>query len=667
VTIQRLNGVARATQTKYSIYFAVRALVFVVLALALLAGFKPFSVKFMKAGLSPSWNAASTWAQAHQLAFGTDFIFTSGPLSSLYHHSYAFWFTPVIAALSAAAALYCALALDKLGGRGFDSKANDFWITGASLLALVASMQVASMQAVTSDALLLFLPLLTALLIIADKANFGVIAIGIFLSAAASLSKFSILPYALGATIVCDIFSLNCRRAPVATATLIIAIVALFAISGQNIGQLSAYLTSSLEVAGAYAQAMSVPASKLELGSWFLLALIVTLTVARVAYLEMRNGGGLMKPLSKWCLLFGFLFTAMKAGFVRHDPTHSLKAWASLWMVTIVFALPAITPRAARRYSFVLIALSAIVPFAMSASTDNLLSFSPLAPLYTLCEGWQQVLEGVKTLAEPKSWMARLEQEEEEAERTVRAVDPMPNLVGTVDIIADRQSAVIAAGLRYAPRPTIQEYTTYSEALVEHNRNFFAGSRAPEFLIFSPGSIDGRHPASAEGALWPLFLQRYERIGEISNALILKKRAVPLENILSEESTQLASLGESIALADQKNLFVKIKVQKTVLGKLMEVFFKPPLLTLVVTYKEGGNSKYRMIPGQIGSGMVLAPTISTANEYSLFASGQDISALMRFPTSFLVEAGSLGGLAYREQIGVAISTIDRSGLHAASP
>jgi hypothetical protein len=43
------------------------------LALAFLAGFKPFSVKFMEAGLSPSWIAASTLAQTRQLMFGFSF------------------------------------------------------------------------------------------------------------------------------------------------------------------------------------------------------------------------------------------------------------------------------------------------------------------------------------------------------------------------------------------------------------------------------------------------------------------------------------------------------------------------------------------------------------------------------------------------------------------
>jgi hypothetical protein len=38
-----------------------------------LAGFKPFSVKFMEAGLSPSWIAASTLAQTRQLMFGFSF------------------------------------------------------------------------------------------------------------------------------------------------------------------------------------------------------------------------------------------------------------------------------------------------------------------------------------------------------------------------------------------------------------------------------------------------------------------------------------------------------------------------------------------------------------------------------------------------------------------
>jgi len=45
----------------------------------------------------------------------------------------------------------------------------------------------------------------------------------------------------------------------------------------------------------------------------------------------------------------------------------------------------------------------------------------------------------------------------------------------------------------------------------------------------APGSIDGRHPATAEGAIWPDLLARYAPEDIIDGAALLKKRERPID------------------------------------------------------------------------------------------------------------------------------------------
>ena len=64
----------------------------------------------------------------------------------------------------------------------------------------------------------------------------------------------------------------------------------------------------------------------------------------------------------------------------------------------------------------------------------------------------------------------------------------LPRLEGAVDIIPSKQSLLIAHGLDYRPRFTVQEYTTYTDVLIERNRAFFRGALAPANLI--PAGLD---------------------------------------------------------------------------------------------------------------------------------------------------------------------------------
>ena len=130
--------------------------------------------------------------------------------------------------------------------------------------------------------------------------------------------------------------------------------------------------------------------------------------------------------------------------------------------------------------------------------------------------------------ADPPGWLAAQQQRSAEWDALVRREQPLPAIAGRVDAISNVQQSVLAAGLDYWPRPTIQENMTVTPALIERNRAFFEGPEAPDTLIFAPGATDRRHPASVEGALWPLFLAGYAVSARERDQLILTRRATPL-------------------------------------------------------------------------------------------------------------------------------------------
>jgi hypothetical protein len=111
------------------------------------------------------------------------------------------------------------------------------------------------------------------------------------------------------------------------------------------------------------------------------------------------------------------------------------------------------------------------------------------------------------------------------------------------------------------------------------NVRHFSSTNRPEWLLFTPGSIDGRHPASAEGAQWPLFLRHYEPVDRVQQTLILKQRAESLPDLLGERQLVQARIGDTVPVPPvDAPQFVTITVRRSVIGSLVNLLFKAPRL-----------------------------------------------------------------------------------------
>src|SRR5947209_15504784 len=78
---------------------ALRVALAIVLAMIAIACVQPGIFGFPQIGLDPSWVAAASYAAEKGLVFGSEVVFTSGPLSALYHRMYPVELAPVIVAL----------------------------------------------------------------------------------------------------------------------------------------------------------------------------------------------------------------------------------------------------------------------------------------------------------------------------------------------------------------------------------------------------------------------------------------------------------------------------------------------------------------------------------------------------------------------------------------
>lgn len=180
----------------------------------------------------------------------------------------------------------------------------------------------------------------------------------------------------------------------------------------------------------------------------------------------------------------------------------------------------------------------------------------------------------------------------------------------SIDMIGWEQSSIIFDNFNYRPRPVFQEYSDYTYYLINKNKAFYKAS-PPENILFSPRAIDGRPPTMSEGALWPNIFENYHIAEYADNEFILFKRN-QIENPAKTKSIfqKDAEFNNTIPLPEEPGLiYLKIKIDKTLLGKLFSLLYRPPLV-YIYCYKNGNLlSRNRLVTAIAQEGFFVSPLI----------------------------------------------------------
>lgn len=609
-----------------------KAIIFSVL---LLPAFSPFGVTFIRGGLDPSWVAASAYALSNKIPFGSDFIYTMGPLSGVFTSGYTEGFLAHLIFAKAILIIYCASCLA--------------WLYRAEmprvLLVAFAILALAPLSIHTG----LTLPALLFGITTSrwrDNRIFA-FASGLVL-AIPVLAKFSAFPITVASLALADGLRVFHRRGwPVATFAFVGSSVLIFLLLGQPISSVPPFFLNSLDMAAGYTAAMSGAAagiwSPVELGAWLAAASVMLMPLYR------KVTGNVS---AEAFIVVVYLWLSLKSGFVRHD-LHSLAAWAALPLLAACYPFSAsgqargLLGRCAP--SAVLVTAAAATIAFVAIGRIPLMGF--IGTNFRVINA--QLYEGGAFIQGPSRWLEKMRLTQVASADAVRLSNPLPQLDGGVDIVPSDQAAVIANGLRYTPRPTVQEYTSYTRTLIDKNRAFFEGERAPKYLFFAPGSIDGRHPASAEGSLWPVFASRYEALRYVDDMLLMRRREEPAKLTFKTLPAVEAKLGEVAGLpAGEPIVFGKIGVQLSLAGKLASFIFKPAQVSLHVTYESGDSRDFRLIPGQAGRGFFISPHMETAEQFVMMLGGAEARQNLAHATSIQVNVPRGFGWEYINRVEV---------------
>ena len=611
------------------------AVAFVTMSAAIFC-FRPLTPEIPQAGLDASWVVVMGEAAERHLRWGVDLAFPYGPASSLLtKFGSSIYFSRVLPLIGLISVLFGwgAVLLAEAGRPGEHRRG----VPVAAILLLVAGIAGTRGFPDVFFTMLPLVPFLLALEVRSPTVERRLVASGLaVMVGVAGMAKMSTLLCALPLFILADL-ALGFRQRPVFLfPLLVLGFAAGGLMFGQTLGDLPAGLSLQWSVVTGYSEAMAEDGSRWELAAF---GLATTLLLALVLRAELRpndprNGAGDGYGPLRTLGLGVVLLLLFKAGFVRQD-LHTLIAWNGLGVTAIVVILAR-----SRLWS------SGVSRAALAAAVSTVLLVCPaiaisqqppdqrMAGAEALYEAWlvdepmQQARNAAEVLTTPSDYLRDTADARAAAWARVADAFPLPRLAGRVDTIPSVQSRVIANGLDYRPRPSFQEYATYTAALAQANRGFVEGPLAPDWILFGPepGSIsltlERRFPNFAEGALWPDLLRLYRPARHIDALLALQRRREPGATTVETPRLSRVGFNQPVEVPAGAPSFASVVLHPNLLGRIAGLLFRPAPVVLTVRFADQHQASYQFISGIGEGGFVLSPLVSSADDFEALADGK---------------------------------------------
>lgn len=617
----------------------------------------PLAPAMPAAGLDPSWMLAINQAVAQGLSFGREVVFTFGPYAAIYTHLYH----PATDAMALFGAAHVVLG---------------FWLALFALTrratwpAMVILLMGLVLLSWSRDALFLAYPVLVALVchqLVADMAPGETSTGPLLIYMALVFSVLGLLPLVKGSMLLACVSAASIcawvlmlrsdwRLLLVLLLTPCLTVIAYWLAAGQQLYDIKQYVLSMANIVSGYTDAMSRKGFIHEIVLYVVAAAGLLWHVWR----HRRAGLGLV-------FIFGpALFLAFKAGYVRHDSHAVATAVFLLFMCVLIIFLQrksiskSIGLAGVAALSLLLM-LSAVSVYSIKPDELKLLVFSRAkakgvdvaqfnglprsqqlhlmsqtlsfadvmglisrswAMPFSFSPLWQGAqLRLVESGALDVQYRMRLAALSQEA--------PLPQVQGTADMYFSDQSVVIASGIRWNPRPVFQSYSAYLPDLLKRNQAHLHSSGAPDHLFVRLDTMDNRWPAAEDGLSWLTWLLDYESVQLRADMLHLQRHRSEQQRDERELMPQLtpllqvhAKMGEPLDVPPSKGLLlVSMVIEPTWTGRLFSLLYQSNPLEVQIFTRDGQSAKFRLIPGQLKTDVLLSPLVADSQQLARLFDG----------------------------------------------
>jgi hypothetical protein len=570
------------------------------------------------AGLDASWMYAINEILARGLVFGRDFIFTFGPLGSVYTGMFhPATDTLMMGGSALMAAGFCAC---------FAVLAHRHRSASIFLLPLV----VAETQ--SRDAIFMAIPflLLVATNTVtrrASPAERPEIAIGHFVALMVAGAATGAAPLIKGSFAVPSLFLLcltvvllvrrkYMRLAAAICCAALSSLIATWLIAGQPLAWLPRFFIAQASIIGGYGEAMSLSGSNVPV--WICLALFIGLALAFQFAIAKRDGlNGLIVSIG----LAGYLFIAFKAAFVRQDiAIHLHIAMGTLLIVALVIGMQ------------VPIRISAIVGLlvlggwaVMEGQNGGLTAKSVLVPFET------QITNIVRGSEARLSGEHRLDVMFRNANAEIRSSEPLPHVIGTTEIYPSELASIYANDLEWSGKPVPQSYSAYTPRLDQINADFLESNRAPHNLFYSTAfTIDNRLPAQQDAGSIKVMLSSYDVVGRTGPYVQMVRRSQPKDSGEVYLREIGSTINQRIDVPFQSSpVLARIEMRKSIVGVLASIAFRLPPIYIDTIFEDGRIQRNRYIPDMGKTGFIVAPFLGNEDDFVRIATGAPPTARVK--------------------------------------
>jgi len=566
--------------------------------------------RYPQPDLDASWRMSLGWFFHQGLQMGRDVVFTYGPLGFLMGRTYSgLQFGSLVLWQVLSAAVFAALII---------AGARDLRGPGRVVYFLFFILLGVSYE----DALHMIAIALAGweLVRLADREIRAGAALLALLLALLAIVKFTNLMLAAACVAAAAGYALwlGRRRAAAALAGWFAGgYLGLWILCGQNPLNLPRYLLTSLEVSSGYQEAMGLPTPPDAF--WKGVTVLVLLVVYALVYLASHPDRP--RALANGGILAALVYLNWKHGFVRADG-HMIGFFFCALLPIVGFpALLADGPRWRRLQRLLLVPAGVL---CVAGTYDALSGAVRYAPGSLQDKVWDNVSHVLNWHAYRQTFDNRLAEQKQATDLArVRAT------VGraTIDVLGYEQAVALFNGLNYQPRPVFQSYSAYTPRLARLNEEFYASPRAPQFALLKLETIDGRLAALDDSRLLNRFLHDYAYQFSEKGFQLWRRRDAPADAATIEPRrlrTVVTALNTPCALGDlaDQHVWATIDLPYSLLGRLRDAVYKPPLVKLVLEQQDGTRAEFRLPLQQGRTGFMLNPVVTDVSDLMNFAGGK---------------------------------------------
>jgi hypothetical protein len=567
-------------------------------------------------GLDPSWRMAIGYALSHGLQWGTDIVFTYGPLGYLL-----------------ASTNHGANYADFLIWQGVSNVlfATVIWAFGRQFHGwriVVYYLYFVFFVANYLDAMHMTIVLLLGLAWLRQPVaarRWLAAFIGVVLAILA-LIKFTNMMLA-GFAVLCVAAHHIWRRRwvdlAVSSGSFVLSFLAGWLLCRQDLANIPAYVLTSLNASSGYGEGMALYEQPLVLA----IGLGGALTLAVYYLLSLWGRRDLPLALASMLIAAASTFMNWKHGYTRADG-HVFAHYISCLLVPVTFPVlladdgPFPRIKAALLWIVAACSIWGILAVLPASITD-----APAAWNYNL----KKTINSLGELSVLKR-NARAEFD------TVAQPHIMPGIrtkVGnySIDMIGNEQAYLIFNHFNYTPRPVFQSYLPYTAELMRLNEAFFQSERAPLFVLHKMDTIDYRLPPLEDSLSTRYLYYHYSYVMEERGMQLWRRNppdpSLDGQTLLSESTVEF---GQSVPVPDHGDtpIWCEVVARPSLLGSARAFLYKAPILTMEVTDAGGFKSTYRVIRRMAEAGFMIYPYFTSGYNVQRFMAGEPAQRVQSF-------------------------------------